>query len=67
MQIALLSRANEILGMICLITGGGGGGVWSYVTITRDTLDLTVQDSPLCMVPVSSLLVTSGGQEWRPV
>ena len=58
------SWGRKVFSRGCLSTGGGG----SKVTITYDALDLTVQGPwPLCRVPSSILLVTSGGQDWRPV
>ena len=56
---------------VCLSTGGD-----VHVTITHDTLDLTVRDplgpillgheTPSCMPP-HSLVLTSDSQDWRPV
>ena len=48
-------------------------GRGSHVTITHDALDLTVQGLPLDIrsgtqsLRTSDLLVTSGGDHWRPV
>ena len=50
----------------------------SHVTITNDTLDLTIQEEPIRPGPKppdirpgrsghSPLLMTSGGDHWRPV
>ena len=51
--------------------------VRSYVTITHDALDLTIQGTPGLPCtgthppsparPPGPLLVSSGGQDWRPV
>ena len=50
---------------VILFSGGWGG---SHVTITRDAFDLTIQAPPSTGTPSPAfLVVTSGGQDWRPV
>ena len=51
---------GNVFSHVCLSFCLRGG---SHVTITHDALDLTVQE-PLHSWP-HSLLVTSGGQDWR--
>ena len=42
-------------------------GEASHVTLAHNALDLTIQGPPCTGILGNSMLVTSGGQDWRPV